>query len=969
MRAACLGVIVALLLCARAASADVGDYIGHPIASVRLEIEGRETTDPKLLAVVETRVGRPLAMTDVRESITHLFSLGRFEDVQVHAERAGDGVALRFALDPVHPVAKIDFAGSLDAAGVDEGQLRRAVVERFGVSPAVGRMNDMARLIADQLQQRGYLHPVVTPRADLEHAPDRATLVFTVEPGVRTRIGTVRVTGTPSVPVPALLDEMGLAAGAPWQREVLAQRIDKFVAGRRTKGFYEASVAPAVELADDDRVANITLTVAPGPHVRVVFAGDPLPADKHDELVPVEREGSVDEDLLEDSSNRIEEYLRGQGYRDAAAPHTRAETNGELVITFSVKKGAQYRVSHVDISGNASVPLADFAEGLRVRDGQPFSAAGLDADLAGIEALYHRRGFASAKAEAALEPQGTPGNGAVLLLVRIAIREGVRTVVASVQLLGNTSVSTATLRPSVGLRAGAPFFQSQIALDRDNIELQYANLGYPSATVDATPGLSADGSRADVVYTVHEGPRIFVDHVLIVGNIRTRTETIERELQVKPGDPLGLAAISESQRRLAALGLFRRTRITELRHGDETTRDLLVTVEEAPATTVGYGGGLEAVQAIGTNSAGIAQTEIDFAPSAFVEITRRNLFGKNRSVNLFGRVSPYFSGTDASSPVGAGAFGFTEYRALASFREPRVLSTGADASLTAVIEQQHRASFNFGRKSFIAEAGRQLPHGVSINGSYQIQKTRLFDEQLANESDQQLIDRLFPQVLLSSFSSSIAWDTRDDVLDPGAGGYLSANGQLAGRAIGSEVGLAKTFFTAQAFRTLPHTRRVVFAANTQIGLATGFPRQATVGTASDGTPILGTVKDLPASERFFAGGDTMRGFALDQLGAPGTIDSAGFPLGGNAVMIVNGELRVPVRGGLGVVGFVDTGNVFAQTGDINLGEFRTALGFGMRYKSPIGPIRVDLGFKLHRQTIAGRREDLTAIHISLGQAF
>ncbi len=959
--------VIALVLSARVAGADVSDYIGKSIASVRIEIEGRETTDPKLLTVVETHAGRPLSMDEVRDSVTHLFSLGRFENVEVHAERAGAGVALRYTLDPVHPVSKIDFSGPVDAAGIDVGQLRRAVVERFGVSPPVGRVDEIARLIRDELHQRGYLHASVSPRADLEHAPDRATLVFALEPGERTRVGAITIAGTPSVTQPELLEEMGLATGVPWQREVLSRRIESYVAKRRTKGFYEASVVPSVELADNDRIANITLTVAPGPHVRVVFAGDPLPADTHDELVPVEREGSVDEDLLEDSSNRIEEYLRAQGYRDAAAPHIRAESNGELLITFTVKKGAQYRVSRVEISGNASVPLADFGPGLRVRDSQPFSATSLDADLSGIEALYHRRGFAAAKAEAALEPQGPPAAGQVLLLVRITIREGVRTIVSSVRIQGNQAVAEATLRPHVGLRAGAPFFQPQIAIDRDALQLQYANLGYPSATVDASPGLSADGSQAAVVYTIREGQRIFVGRVLILGNLRTRTETIERELRFKAGDPLGLEAVSESQRRLAALGLFRRTRITELRQSDETTRDVLVTVEEAPVTTIGYGGGFEAVQVIGQTSQGTAaQTEIDFAPSAFVEVTRRNLFGKNRSVNLFGRVSPYFNTADGITPVGgSGRFGFTEYRLLGSFREPRVLNTGADASLTAVIEQQHRASFNFSRKSFIAEVGRRLAHGISINGSYQIQKTRLFDEQFDNASDKLLADQLFPQFLLSSFSTSIARDTRDDVADPGAGGYLSANGQLAARSIGSEVGFAKTFFTAQAFRTLPHTRHIVFAGNARVGLATAFPRPA-VGI--DGTPTL--VEVLPASERFFAGGDTMRGFALDQLGVPNsTIDTNGFPIGGNALVIANAELRVPVHGGLGVVGFVDTGNVFASTNDINVDEFRTALGFGLRYKSPIGPIRVDLGFKLHRETIAGRLEDLTALHISLGQAF
>ena len=138
-----------------------------------------------------------------------------------------------------------------------------------------------------------------------------------------------------------------------------------------------------------------------------------------------------------------------------------------------------------------------------------------------------------------------------------------------------------------------------------------------------------------------------------------------------------------------------------------------------------------------------------------------------------------------------------------------------------------------------------------------------------------------------------------------------------------------------------------------------------------GQPTLVTVRDLPASERFFAGGDTtVRGFALDQLGRPETIDKDGFPTGGGGLVILNAELRAPIFRGFGAVGFVDAGNVFARTSDISLGELRAAVGFGLRYKSPIGPIRVDLGFKVHRNQIAqDRRESLTALHISLGQAF
>ena len=127
---------------------------------------------------------------------------------------------------------------------------------------------------------------------------------------------------------------------------------------------------------------------------------------------------------------------------------------------------------------------------------------------------------------------------------------------------------------------------------------------------------------------------------------------------------------------------------------------------------------------------------------------------------------------------------------------------------------------------------------------------------------------------------------------------------------------------------------------------------------------------LPASERFFAGGDTtVRGFALDRLGDEPTIDANGFPIGGSALIVLNSELRVPVTGVLQVVGFLDAGNVFDRVGNLSLGSIRGGAGFGVRYRSPVGPIRVDLGFKLDRREFAGERERLTAIHFSIGQAF
>jgi outer membrane protein assembly complex protein YaeT len=923
-------------------------------------------------------------MIDVRESIAHLFSMGRFEGVVVHADAAGGGVALRYELVPVHPIERIAFAGALDAPGIDEKGLREAVVNRFGAAPSVARTADMAAFIREQLAERGYLRAEVTARSDAEHPPQRGVLVFALDAGARTRISAIDIIGSPGIPEPELLKRLDLSVGAPFEREALNQRIEQYLQDRRNRGHYAARLTIRTELVDEDRAARLTLTPVPGPRVRVAFTGDPLPAGRRDELVPVAREGSADEDLLEDSSNNIEEYLRSQGYRDAAAPHRREESDSELLITFTLKRGSLYRVSRVEISGNQSVPLEDFASGLRVRAGQPFAAGPLDADLSAIENLYHRRGFASARAEAAVEPSAAGAAAEVPVSIRIAITENVRTMIGSVRVTGNQAVAQSTLTGALGLQPGLPFFLTQMAVDRDAIQVRYADLGFQSATVDSNPGLSADGTRADVVFTVHEGPRLFVEHVLIVGNERTRAETIERELQVKPGDPLGLAALTESQRRLAALGLFRRTRITLLGHGDETTRDVLIAVDEAPVTTASYGGGFEVGRRIRRTAEddGLVSEHLEFAPRAFFEIGRRNLFGKNRSINLFTRISLHpkdstFFGNQTLAPGDESGFGFTEYRVLGTFREPRVFGTAADASLTALAEQQIRTSFNFARRAFSAEVGRRVTRLVSVSGNYQIQRTELFDERF-NPADKLLIDRLFPQVRLSSFSLLTVRDARDDPVDPFTGHYLSGSGQLAARRIGSEVGLVKSYFTAQLLRTLPRANRTVFVANARLGLATGFAREV-VRIDEDNHPIVGpdgkvvidAFKDLPASERFFAGGDTtVRGFALDQLGTPATIDKDGFPIGGNALVIFNAELRVPVAGGLGVVGFLDTGNVFARATDIDLMQLRSAVGFGVRYKSPVGPIRVDLGFKLGRRDITpGVPESPNALHISLGQAF
>jgi outer membrane protein insertion porin family len=952
-----------LLLTPSAAKADVADYLGKMVVSIAFSSEGRQLSDLQLRALIETPIGQPLTMRQVRESITHLFSLAQYEDVVVHATTAEGGVSLTYELVPLHPVQSIAFTGT-DEPGIDDDELRQLIVERFGQTPREGRAGEIATALASALGDRGYLDARVTPQAEVEHDPERTLLTFAVDAGPRTTIGAVTIEGDAGMPVGELTSKLRIRRGEPYERTRLTDRVERYLAERRDKGYYEARVSIVPVTAPERHAVDLRVTVTQGPLVRVVFTGDPIAEARRDELVPVAREGSVDEDLLEDSSNRIEELLRSQGYRDAAAPHTREERNGELLIVFAVRKGPLYRVQSLDLEGNAYLTGEQLSQRLRVRAGQPFSSAAVDADLTLIEETYRQLGFASARAEASVQPGPPAADQHVPVAIRITVTENVQTLVNSVRVEGNRSVSEQDLLPLLRLGPGQPFSTARLAQDRDVIELKYANLGYQTASVESRPGFNADSTGADVVFTVQEGPQVFVDHVLIVGNTRTRTATIERELRIKPGEPLGLEAISESQRRLAALGLFRRARILQLGRGDTKRRDVLVTVEEAPLTTIGYGGGFE-VRSRVVRTEDVASEKLEFAPRASFEIGRRNLFGTNRSVNLFTsaslhpRDSPVFANQEPSSSADSGGYGFPEYRVLGQFRQPRLFASNADFRVTGTLEQQIRSSFNFSRNSLAAELAFRLPRSLSASLGYQIQRTRVFNQSV-EESQQRDIDRLFPKVRLSSFVGSIIRDTRDDPVDPSRGLYLSANGQLAGRAIGSEVGFLKSFFTAQGFRTLSNRHDIVLAGSARLGAAGGFPTAA--GS-----------RDLPASERFYAGGDTtVRAFALDRLGIrhepsreSDTIDAAGFPLGGNALLLFNGEMRVPVRSGVKVVGFADVGNVFKNASDFAFDELRPALGFGFRYKSPVGPIRFDLGFKVPKRT----GESRTEWYITFGEAF
>ena len=991
-RVAAAGLTVALLALGSdawaASAASLDEYVGKPVLEVRLVSEGRPVPDSALLDLVETRVGPPLSMRQIRESLLHLFTLGRFQDVQVHATPLQQGVALRYELIPLQVVERLEFQGLL---GLSRGRLRDAIIERHGPNPRFDVVDEAVRTLTALYRDEGYRSARIV--GEVERSPEGDTMAFAINAGARVRIGTVDLEGAPLGPPAQVLARLNARPGQVYDREAIERRLSDYESELRSQRYFEAKVEHTVAVRGDGRRVDVTLRVEPGPRVTVAFDGDLLPARDRADLVPIAREGSVDEDLLEDTSRQIEAYLHAQGYWQAQVSHSRKAAGNELSIVFDVEQGARYTVEDVEITGNAAVTLEEVQALLRVRPGEPFLQAEFDASVVEIAELYRRLGYAQVQVQRTMPEIARPAAAdeeVVAVILRIVIDEGELVTIGSIAFDGNEDPTDADLRAAIQSRPDNAYYDAQIGADRDAISLFYLNNGYEAVSVDVGRTPSADGRTMDVLFTIREGPPIIVDHILIVGNHQIAASTIRREITLEEGEPLGLAEFFETRRRLNALGLFRRIDIREFSHGGGNRRDVVIVVDEAPATSVAYGAGLEVSQRLRRESGttGQAVERLEFAPRGFFEIGRRNLWGKNRSINLFTRVSFRPSDDPADLAGNGNGFGLNEYRVLGSYREPRAFGLTGNMLVNAFIEKSIRSSFNLFRRGIHAELRRSIQPTVSISAGYTLGQNRLSEERF-DPADELLIDRLFPTVVLSTFSTTLVRDMRDDPFEPTGGSLIVLDVEVAGRRIGSEVGFAKTVMQGFVYRRWPGSRRIILAAGAQLGLAGGFPRDVQVTDAA-GNTVLEEVRDLPASERFFAGGDTtVRGFALDRLGvhegqlppdrlSEATIDSKGFPKGGNAMLVLNSEIRFPLLGNLGAVAFLDAGNVFDRVGSLALGKIRGAVGVGIRYRSPIGPIRVDVGFKLDQGRFLKEREDgtlttdrerLTALHVSIGQAF
>jgi outer membrane protein assembly complex protein YaeT len=857
---------------------------GEVVAAV--ELDAPEAVARRLRRYVDLSPGEVLDHEDLGRSVRLLFATGEFADVLVERERAPQGLRLRFRLVPSPRLSAVRVEGDRTLSAARVSRLARLV----GGEPLwPHRLEAAARQVALALGAQGFLEAQVA--AEARPGLRGTDAVLRVRAGPRVRVSRAAVVGVTAAEQEPLLRLARPAAGAVFVREEARRSAEAMRRRLVQAGHWAARVVP--QESYDPRSARLALDfeVAPGPRYRVAYRGDPLPSGLRRGIERLLREGGAGADAREEARERVERHLQRRGHRQATAS-LREEPGpaGGASLVVEVAAGPVARVGTLRVVGS---PEPALEASVRLVPRAPLEDAVLAEEAASLTRALVERGYAEARVEA----DAPEGGGDVPVAFRVSAGPLVSLAAVGVEA---PPLPEDVRLPAVALAAGQPYRLADVAQARQALLSAFRDAGYPDVAVEPRVSFAEDPSRASVVFQVTPGRRVEIRHIVVSGLRDTREEVVRRELRVREGGPLSLDGLLESQRRLAGLPALRRVSVTEVGESDPARRSLVVAAEEAPRTSLAYG---------------LGYAERDLLRLS-AEVTRRNLFGLDRSVASFMR------------------FSVRGNRALATYREPYLLGRRQQLFVTAFREEEDREFFDFVRYGGSAQTVRDLGHGLSLIARYTYQLTRSF-----NIEDPTQVAREFAASALSGPSLSLVRDSRDDPLDPRGGSFLSADVQLSHRLLGGD-SFARGYLQAAAYR--PLGPRLVLAATARVGLARTFGTEESLF--------------LPLADRFYAGGDySLRGFKTDAVRPPG----------GNALLLGGAELRVAAGRHLAAAAFADAGNVFPLASEIELGRLRYSAGVGLRYRSAFGPVRLDWGFKLDRRP----GEPSSRLHFTIGHAF
>ena len=957
-------------------------YEGRTIASIQFDPAKQPLPTDQLVALLPLRSGDTLSSSGVRDAIQRLYATGEYVDIAVDASLGTSGVNLKFLTKPSY------FVGHVGVSGVpeppNEGQLVVATRLQLGTEYSEADLSRAVEQLVDVARRNGLYHATVKPQTAFDSNTQQVNIDFSVDAGARAKFDGAVVTGKSERSTESIIKSAGWKRlfGLLGWRYVTENRVQGGVDNVRSwypkhNRLLARVTLDKLEYHPDSNTVTPTLNVDSGPPVDVRVRGVKISAGRLRSILPIYEERTVDRDLLNEGTRDLATYLESQGYFDAKVSYSIAQPpNGSQLIDYEIDKGVRHKIVKLGIQGNhyfdedtirerMSILPATF---IRYRYGR-FREEYLERDLNSIRDLYRSNGFRDVEVTAKKEDDYQGHGGQIAIFIQI--KEGPQWFVSKLSFRGVATEDERALRAKLQSTEGQPYSDLSVASDRDAILDYYFNNGYAEAKFEFTATPAAEPQHMNLEFAVMAGGRLYVRDVLISGLYRTKPELVRSRINLKPGDPLSQDRITGSQRRLYDLGIFARVNAAiQNPDGSEPTKYVLYSAEEAKRYSMNVGFGAEIGNIGGgtttlTSPAGTA----GFSPRFIFGISRLNIFGLGHTLGLQSLVSTL------------------EQRVLLTYLAPQFEGNqNFSLQFSGLFDISHNVrTFSARREEGSVQFAQKLSRANTIQYRYTFRKVNILGTPLVSP---ELIPLLSQPVRVGFLSTTFVQDRRDDPLDAHHGIYNTVDVQFAARAFGSQTGYGRILAQNSTYTSI--TKNLVFARTTTFGWIERYA----------GLP------EIPLPERFFAGGSlSNRAFPDFQAGPRDLI--TGFPIGGNALLNNTVEFRFPLLGdNLGGVLFNDFGNVYSELKNMSL-RFRQrdlqdfdyavqAFGFGIRYRTPIGPVRADFSLSPNSPRFVGCRGNVNQLlycgspnpppgiaiapivtqrinvfqfHISIGQAF
>ncbi len=945
---------------------------------------------------LEQKAGEPLDPDKVRASTRRLFASGEYRDIAVRGERHGDAVTLFFSGVPRF------FVGRVTVDGVKSDRLSSLLEFATKLDPGTpfspSQVPTGQTGIEQTLEQNGYYEPKLHSGVKPDRANKLVDVTYTVATGPQARVGDVTVLGNDAGLTEKEFRKKGkLKRKSRVNRDTISNALDNLRAVYQKRDRLEGTITLTKSTYDPVKDSlNYEFTANQGPKVQILVEGLKVSKARLRLLVPVYEEGTVDNDLLNEGTYNIKEFVEQQGYFDAqvSVRVIGAGTTNERIL-YTVDRGVKHRVESVEVKGNKYFDSDLLEERLAVKRTSASNRSGrysqslVKSDAGSIEGLYRANGFSQVKVTPTVTDEddrdGKPLKYAEIRVV-YTVEEGPQQKFGAITLAGVSPQLDPTVRGLMNSQTGQPFSYTSLTGDRDAIQSYYLSRGYEKVQVTVTQKPVPNEDRTDVSINVVPGEQVFVDKVLMSGLNHTRPSVVKNQVLVHPKDPLNQTALLDTQRNLYNLALFNEAiAAVENPAGQVPEKNILLQLTEAKRWDVTYGFGFEAQT--GTPSRG----KISPASAILLGLDPDTTVSQNGRPGVSPRVSLDVSrinlrGTQESLTLHT-TYGLLEEIAALTFNNPDLFGrpTLTFSATGGYSNVQNITTF----------AASTLQGDVRLTQKYKLADTFIYDFQYrrvkVDPNSLQVSANLIP--LLSQpvrvAGPQFTWfhDRRSpSQLDATRGSYTQISEFYAAASLGSQVAFNRidgSFATYYQFGT---RRKFVFARNTRLGYEHAFGANPNAGNPVCAGVLLTTNASctaVPLPERLYAGGATsLRGFSINGAG-PRDLQT-GYPVGGTAVIVNQLELRLPpptlpyVGTSVNFVIFHDMGNVFQQakelfpsflrfhqpdqatcrdvsspavaashTGTCNFNFYSHTIGVGARYNTPVGPLRADFGYNLN----------------------